>query len=450
MLRTAGRALALCALVATTGCRERAATPRPEPAVPRDDPGPVDPVSVRAGELLADLRSADPHTRTIAVDQIRGLSGRHALTEEEGLALLRGLPTVPPPPLGGVDLQVAVLAALSEDPRLPYLRAIEDVAADLRPAARARALALVGMIDDPTAARTFLRLLDHHPDPSPSLAFAHLQQHPQQLDVLFPALLALTTHPALFEDVATTALAWCDRGFATPSSFAPHADTLLGVYRDQREALIPLQKPSGVAWMWRDTYAEPRRVASMLLDLFGCLPFDLVSTDLTEALTYRDPHLLYVATRSLMSHDVVPPAAIFERMAAADETRVWLYQLLVDADRRDLFPARHFTQEAFARSQLADWLAARDHLGRIPESFTLLAIVPVDAGPPDGILDFYVFSFPSDHGTLAGVAGPYLRSAEPTIDDHAGTFSALELAAAKTPADHVGDAAAILRAWRRP
>jgi hypothetical protein len=449
---TLARLALLLALAA--GCRNRHA-PAPEPTSTRDG-GPIDPISVRAAELVADLHDLDPRTRNDAVEQIRGLTGRHALTEEEGIAILRALPAVPAPIDDAVDTQTAVIASLADDPRMPYLPAIEDIAADLRPGARARALALVGMIDDPTAARTFLRLLARHPDPSPSLAFAHLQQHPQQVDVLFPALLDLTTHPTLFDDITTTALAYCDLGLLTPAALASHAAPLLATYREQRDELMPAQKPTGVAWMWRDTYVESRNVASVLLDLFGCLPADVVAADLTDALTYRDPHLLYVATRSLLGHDQVPPPAVIDRIAASDETRVWLYQLLTDAGRLELFPARELTQPALAASQLAEWLAERDHLGRVPDELEPLDVVTIDAGAPDGLLDFFVFRFRilppapgNERGWLAGVAGPYLRSAEPTIDDHGGTYSAMEPADGKTAAEHVGDPGDIVREWRR-
>jgi hypothetical protein len=441
-------------LVLVAGCDRRRAPP-PEPARSSRDGGPIDPVSVRAAELVQDLQHPSGRVRGDAIDQIRGLASRHALTEEEGVAILRALPTVPAPAAGEVDAQTAVIAALADDPRMPYLPAIEQIAADLRPDARARALSLVGMIDDPAAARTFLRLLERHPDPSPSLAFAHLQQHPQQVDVLFPALLDLTTHPTLFEDITTTALAYCDGGLLAPAALASHATKLLTTYREQRDELMPAQKPTGVGWMWRDTYAESRGVASLLLDLFGCLPYELVSADLADALSYRDPHLLYVATRSLLGHDQVPPAAVLDRIAASDETRVWLYQLLTDAGRLELFPPRYLAQQSLAASQLAEWLAERDHLGRVPDELEPMAVVPIDAGPPDGILDFYVFRFRilapapgNELGWLAGIAGPYLRSAAPTIDDHGGTYSAMEKADAKTPEEHVGSSAEILREWR--
>jgi len=437
----------LIALLATAACKD--VTPPRRDAAPGH--GPIDPVSVRVSELLRDL-NYNARARSEAITQIRGLTGRRALDPEEGIALLRGLPGLPLD--DGIDTQTAIVAALAEDPRMSYLPVIEEVAARLGPEARTRAIALVGMIDDPTAGRTFLRLLERFPDRSPSLAFAHLRANPQQSTVLFPALLRLSPHPALFRDVLSTALAYCDQGKLAAPGLAREAPHLLEAYRDARELLVPKQRAGAAAWT-AESYAAAREDAALLLDLMGCLPAEAVTADLQAALTYQDPRLLYPAVRSLLTHGATPPPKVLERIAASDETRVWLYQLLDDAHRLELFPARWQTQEAFASSALVEWLARPDQLGRPPEAIELVATVPIDAGPPDGMLDFFVFRFRAPagderaaRGWLAGVAGPFLRRDAPTVDDHGGTFSAYERAETKPPAEHVGSPADLLADWR--
>jgi hypothetical protein len=263
---------------------------------------------VRVDELLAQLRDDLPAEQVDAIEQVRGLARRRALTEEEGLALLRAAPSIEP--------QAALVAALAEDPRMPYLPVIEDLAGALAPEARTRAIAMVGMIDDPTAARTFLRLVAAFPDDSPSLAFAHLKEHPQQADVLFPALLPLTRHPALTADVLATAVAYCGEGRMRPHLLAQEADRLLALYR---------------------AGPEPEQ-AALLLDLMGCMPLELVEADLRRALESDDPVLLYYACNSLLTHGVVPPSEVLARIAASDQTRDWLRALLDDAGRPELFP----------------------------------------------------------------------------------------------------------------
>jgi len=439
----------LIALLLTTACQER---PSRRDGAPAARGGPIDPISVRVSELLRDLHGGS-RARAEAIEQIRGLTTRHALDPEEGIALLRSLPDLAP--AADLDPQTAIVAALAEDPRMSYLPVIEEVAARLAPAPRIRAIALVGMIDDPTAARTFLRLLGRFPDQSPSLAFAHLRASPQQARVLFPALLPLASHPMLFRDILSTALAYCDQGRLPASLLAREAPQVIEAYHDARDLLLPAQRWSGTAWMYADSYAAAREDAIMLLDLMGCLPADLVAPELHGALSYQDPRLLYTATRSLLTHGEAPPAKVLDRIAASDETRVWLWQLLQDAGRFELFPARWRTQEALAASSLAEWLARPDQLGRPPDDLELVEIVPIDAGPPDGVLDFFVFRFhppaPQDGARrrwLAGVAGPYLRKDAPTIDDHGGTFSAYEPLDAKPPAGHVGEVKDILADWR--
>ena len=159
---------------------------------------------------------------------------------------------------------------------MPYLPVIEEVADELGAQARTRAIALTGMIDDPTAARYFLRLLRAFPEESPSLAFAHLQQTPQQADVLFPELLGLAEHPALFDDVLYTTLQYCGAGDLPAGTFTDHTADLIAGYRAAREQLLPRQKKSGVAWMFAQSYAETRDDAGLLLDLRGCMPREQV------------------------------------------------------------------------------------------------------------------------------------------------------------------------------
>ena len=328
--------MVIAAAIALTGCEDRSRRVEPAPV----GTGPIDPVSVRVGELLAQLRGGDRGERADAIEQIRGLASRRALDTDEGIALVYALPSVPIGEGDEVDAQTAVVAALAEDPRLPYLPAIEQVAGALGPRARTRAIALVGMIDDPTAARFFLRLLAAYPDESPGLAFAHLKAHPQQADALFPELLALAERPTLFYDVLGTALAYCGDGKLRPRALGAHAGPILEAYREARELLLPRQDEEGVAWMTAQSYAEARAGAALLLDLMGCMPLDVVETDLREALDYRDPVLLYYATNSLLTHGVVPPAEVLARIAASDETREWLRAMLADADRPELFPAQ--------------------------------------------------------------------------------------------------------------
>ena len=448
------RVAILALITAAAACKERGRRDAPA-AGDGDARGPIDPISVRVSELLADLRSLDAAARGDAIDQIRGLTSRRALAEEEGIALLRALPELEAHDDTPPDPQTAIVAALADDLRMSYLPVIEDVAARLRPAARRRAIAAVGMVDDPTAARTFLRLLGRFPADPPALAFAHLRASPQQPRVLFPAMLDLADHPLLFEEVLATALAYCERGRLRREALSEHAAAILEHYRDAAELLGPKQRATGTAWMWTETYAAERDQAAIVLDLMGCMPEEVVLEDLRAALAFQDPRLLYAATRSLLTHGEPPPPKVLDRIAAAPETRGWLLELLDDAGRRDLFPARWLTQPALAEAALAAWLARPDQVGRPPDELELVEVVPIDAGPPDGVLDFYVFRFrylpPHERaaaGWLAGVAGPYLRAAAPTTADHGGTFSAYERFDARTAADHVGAPAEILDDWR--
>jgi hypothetical protein len=80
---------------------------------------------------------------------------------------------------------------------------------------------------------------------------------------------------------------------------------LLAAYRVERDWLRPKQRPRGLGWMWTDDYQKHRSRASLLLDLAGYLPQADAARDLTDALAFRDPRLVYFALTSLLQNDAV-------------------------------------------------------------------------------------------------------------------------------------------------
>lgn len=87
-----------------------------------------------------------------------------------------------------------------------------------------------------------------------------------------------------------------------------------------------------------------------------------------------------------------------------------------------------------------------------------MEVVTGTAPLPDGTtddLDYYVFRFrtlpphwAADQGWLAGMAGPYLRSATPTTDRHGPTFSAFHPWDGKTAEEHAIEMVQILDRWQ--
>jgi len=136
-----------------------------------------------------------------------------------------------------------------------------------------------------------------------------------------------------------------------------------------------------------------------------------------------------------------PDAADIDRLAHDPETRNTTWKLLEEADLTDSFPSECATQQAFAESTLAAWLAHPCELGRAPEEMQLAQIVPIDT--PTGEFDYYLFRFRTHaphwaaaNGWMAGIAGPFPHG-DRTPGIPCCALSQFERFDAHTPREHV-------------
>jgi hypothetical protein len=136
-----------------------------------------------------------------------------------------------------------------------------------------------------------------------------------------------------------------------------------------------------------------------------------------------------------------PDAADIDRLAGDPETRNATWQLLEDANLSQCFPPQYATQQAFAESTLASWLAHPCELGRVPEDLQLAQIVPVETTA--GEFDYYLFRFrthaphwAASNGWMAGIAGPFPHG-DRTPNIPCCALSQYERFDAHTPREHV-------------
>lgn len=137
------------------------------------------------------------------------------------------------------------------------------------------------------------------------------------------------------------------------------------------------------------------------------------------------------------------PDAVFE-LAANPETRNALFVALRDAGKADYFPPQFATREAFAESNLVDWLGHPNELTVAPDEIELVKVVTIPTAEA-GDVEWYLFKFrvrpphwAADKGWMAGAAGPYPKGGDPTaVVDAPGTFSELESMSTHSPDEHV-------------
>jgi hypothetical protein len=314
----------------------------------------------------------------------------------------------------------------------------------------------------------------------PRLQDENLLKHPRHPDVFFPELLAYASVPNLAFDVYNLFLVYCGAGLLPPEELRNATGQVLEEYRRLKNRVAAAQRPRGIAWMWEKDYTEIRGQASLLLDILGFLQGPELVKELEHALTYSDPRLKCFAATSLIRHgqEVAPGHLI--AVAASPEMRTFLFMRLRGLKQEALYPERFLTQAAFAEANMALWLTWPGELGRAPEAIELMSVASADAGPPYGMLDWYLFRFCTDvpeevvkpasgvvgflkrlvptrapvpadsetNGWMAGISGPYFRKDAPTGDPLGQTFSSFEAWESMSPEEHIGDVQELLEEWR--
>ncbi len=311
-------------------------------------------------------------------------------------------------------------------------------------AAKFRALNLLASMERSEATRAYTDLALKHARELPDLPIGTLGEKPRDLRILFPALLKLGDIPEMEYGVFQLLLSFFEKSQFRRGEFDEHAQVLLDAYRRHESVLRPRQQAAGVAWMRETEYLQSRAIAGLLLDLMAHFDSREVRAELHEALSYRDPWLKLFAITSSLRGGTVVPAAHFAEVAAAPETRGWLFRNLSEQNRSDLFPPMYATKQSFAESAMVSWLTYPTELGSVPDSIELMRTIS------EGDDEYYLFRFNSSdpdwagEGWMAGVAGPFDRTAPPSPDAGGGTFSAFEPWESKTPEEHLQSLADIL------
>jgi hypothetical protein len=244
-----------------------------------------------------------------------------------------------------------------------------------------------------------------------------------------------------------------NRGPFPAAEVAPYAADVQRLLDAHLDRVEPAQRAEPItcgSWADRRDYVMLRWETELLLDVGGSVPGATMLGSLRRALRLADPRFRYFAVRSMLFRGDAVEAKEFAPIAASDEVRGKLFHLLSDRGRRADFPAAFANQEALARARLVDFLQWDEGLGCVPRKIELGQVVPI------GAEDWFVFRYSvegsrrSETVMLAGVAGPYARSAAPTTEGGERTSSSFQPFDAKTPEEHVQAAQTYVKDPERP
>ncbi len=393
--------------------------------------------------IVESLGSENIEERSKAMAELQELAGA-GLTLEEGVyALQRAAEIFPPLTEDWLDVSEELVSAAAREPIPEHIPVIREYFGHYSPRAQGRAIGMIASLESRAATEAFTALLDDVSEEAQVTNLGTMTENPRYNDILFPAILRHVQHPALRGPLSSVILAHLTSGTVKDTSIQSEiSKAMIGLHDELRAKLHPHQKSEGLDWMWDDEYQEPRSLAALVLDVLGHTTTPEAERGLVEALEYKDPQLKMFAVLGLAGHGKQPPRQPLREIAKSSETRNWVYRGLAELDRLDLFPAEYATQEAFAESEMVNWLTYPTELARVPDEIELMAVIPETL--EEGAGETYVFRFrtlpphwAAREGWMAGAAGPFLFAESPSPDARRGTFSTFTSWDEHSPEEHL-------------
>ncbi len=408
-------------------------------------------------QIILSLESETLEDREAAAEQLREL-GKCGTTLEDRLTALRAAARdYPPRRYDFRDSAVDLIRVARSQPEREYIPIIAELYPVYSRQVKEEALTLLAQLDDRDAAIAWMGIIRSYAREGsvPRLNILSLQSRPRHPDVFFPELLEYADIETLSYEVYLLCLTYFEKRLLSVGALTGYSEQVLCDYRACTGDLGRSQRSEGIAWMWDENYRVWRDRAGLLLDLLGYFPALEVKEALRKALDNRDPKLKCFAILSLLRLGEQVDQVHMGDVARSAEMRNHLHDELQKMDRVSMFPEEYATQEAFAESDMVNWLVFPTELGRVPEEIELMKVVSVDTATEDGFLDYYVFRFRTHEphwaakdGWVAGISGPFLRRDAPSTNSSGETFSSFESWESKTPEEHVGDIQEMLERWR--
>jgi hypothetical protein len=389
----------------------------------------------RVARLVEQLRASEEAAQQAAIEALESLSDSRITTQEARTALEAAREQFPHPEAQELLLQIAY-----ESPDRDFIPIIERDFLHYSPDGRSWALRILTAIGTEEAVQLFATLLTRHAEDIEELPLFDLDKQPQHAPTLFPALLAVLSREDASQHhfgIARLCLEYLKQGALAFEDIRDAAPDVLACYDSLIDELAPYQSPDKIRAIWDDEdYLSARSLACLLLDLMGYVDTPEVRQRLNNALEYIDARPLLFATTSLVQLGASVPPGKLHAVAANAETRRWLFDHLQSLNRLELYPQAFASQAALAESEMVDWLMFPTELGCPPDEIELVAVYNIET--EEGLAEAYIFRFRmEDEPWEVGLAGPYLKTEQPTAFGMGATFSRFEKWAEYTLDEHV-------------
>lgn len=413
------------------------------PAPPLDLPGAL-------RDLVSRCFSTDPEVASDARDAFAEETESLRLDEKQSRALIEYAtdPALPEPEEAWEDTAEDMLQLLWQEPHESLLPLVVEVYGRVRPALRLALLTLVAAMGTRDAAEALVGLVREHglPERAYQRLFRELDNLVDHADVLFPTLFERAGEQRI--EVGNLLLGALESETLAPSAIKALAPTMIESLDAALDQAAPYQRDDGIAWRFDDKYVEHRSAAGFFADLAGFVEEPGTLATLRRALGFADPWIKLFATRSLLRLGEDVDDADIEQVARCHETRGILFSVLDALGQLRRFPLAFATLEAFAATDMVEWLKFPTELGREPEALEKMATFEADSDGDTVVL--YVWRFRGEDGEwLAGASGPYEKEGVPGPVNGSATFSRFEPWESKSAEQHAESILDTLESWRK-
>ncbi|MCW3071131.1 MAG: hypothetical protein JWO44_1021 [Bacteroidetes bacterium] len=398
--------------------------------------------------LVHDLHSTDDTTRFKALEQL----DKFEPDEEQQREMMKEAASVFPPAKNkweSIPGKIIEAATKKQNPLL--IISVKEYYGDYSRSAKTAALKFLSNYPDEKAIQLYVDLLLKYPSEVEYFSAGILEKDHTYKDVIFPRLLELLKVETLDSDVMALLLNYIDAGQLDPANFKKYVPQFMALSKKNR-AIVEKQEAQDIDLWEDDAYQSAYFKAGLVADLLGYFKEGNVTAELKAYLTVKNIKLKMFAVNSLIRQDQKLDDEVINSIAADAESRNWFYDNLVSQGKEELFPSNYKTQEAFAESNMVNWLIYPTELGRAPDAIELMKVVETESNDPaEGVVEFYLYRFKSDHpdwqkdGWMAGVAGYFLKKDKPSTNVYGYTFSTFEKWDDKTPDEHVAEIRELLK-----
>lgn len=390
-------------------------------------------------KIISDLHSDDDSIRFDAIDN---LEKYEPVLKEQILLLKEAAKTFPKAEYDWQSISGIIVESATKNQDESLIGVIDESYVHYDAIAKGEALRFLSNYSNKKSIQLYTDLLIKYPKETTYFPTGILDKDFSFKEIIFPRLMNLISVDNVKSDVLLLLLNYFDADQLDPNDYRKYIGQVIESSKYSRSVLEKEESMQTDIWD-NEAYQNERARAGIYADLLGHFSDDQVISELKEYFLLHDCKLKMFAVISLLKLNQSVDKDILNTIAADAESRKWFYDNLVMLRKENLFPPKFKTQEAFAESDMINWLIYPTELGRTPDAIELMKVVEVDSHGEDGIVEFYLYKFKSDHvdwkddGWMSGVSGYFPKKDKPSTTVYGYTFSAFEPWDNKTPDEHV-------------